>query len=977
MHILALVASLSHAYTLDSNLAVNPGFENGLTGWSNWTPQKTVAIHSHRQTGCRTGNGCVSQVNSGTSVDWATYSTQAFAVKPGEMYEWSGWVKLDSLGGTATLCFTTEDVNGNAITHTAFPVSILASTVGVWTQWTTRMTIPEGVSRLRPRYEGIGRVGLLIDDVSLRQVGAPLADTIALVLANDSLRVQVNPVNFGLMLRDSITGDTVSFEGVATLYADSSRRRGDTLQLFLTHVAEKWPLRMDFWLKGGSLRVRMDASPTQAMAKDLAFPGPARTRRGQWLAVPRSSGLAWPVDKDPGFSEFFEVKHWGSAVTQSIVGATDGKKGFVLSFDQPWDVWTRNIFGKDSLVRPHVFHAPSKGQWGHERSFLISPLRAKGWTEMAKRHRDRQAELGRRRTWTQKTQLNANMRKFQGASIFWFENLWPYVQGRHIDSMSWFGMNKAVMNWTWATASQVDTLNARGYLTSNYDNYSDIFPPGNDLFSIGYPDDAVVLPTGERMNWFAVTLQNGTKVQGLEACASQHAKSARQVVANERANKVNNNTRFVDVEMAMTQLECHSSLHPIDRAGDARGRLATMALLKDTLGLIIGSEHARDWASPYQDWAEGTMSTAVTKFQESGWIHPVESDSFLDAMSMSPYYRVPLFPLANHDAVAPTWHTGDGNAKIPTRWNHKDLWNALYGSPPLLMSDGIEGWNSQRVRFMRTVNLLTPLNERIGFEEMTHFEILSSDRLIQRTTYANGWTVTANFDSTKARTESGVSIAPLGFLAQGPGGERVERNTIAAGTRSRVYVSDRWFLDPENGAIVTVDGIRTGGSVVIRKTSDTTAILAMIGEQSAVDISSATLPFGATSIRVYQLPSGTQITPTIVDNGFLRLNRVSQGRFFRLEGDFKAISSVKPVSTSRPFLSLRKSGGGWIAQWGQETSGEVRGTILGVDGRTRARFTLEGRAGSNEFPLPHQSGIHFLQLETPDGPVSIRIPPLH
>ena len=87
------------------NLIVNPGFENDFTQWS--------ALWTH-DAGVGTAQIITSPVHSGGKAchihhwglqDWSLEPQTIVSVKPGQLYEYSAWVRVDSLasGGNVTI----------------------------------------------------------------------------------------------------------------------------------------------------------------------------------------------------------------------------------------------------------------------------------------------------------------------------------------------------------------------------------------------------------------------------------------------------------------------------------------------------------------------------------------------------------------------------------------------------------------------------------------------------------------------------------------------------------------------------------------------------------------------------------------------------------------------------------------------------------------------------------------------------------
>ena len=336
----------------------------------------------------------------------------------------------------------------------------------------------------------------------------------------------------------------------------------------------------------------------------------------------------------------------------------------------------------------------------------------------------------------------------------------------------------------------------------------------------------------------------------------------------------------------------------------------------------------------------------------------------MDNLSMNAAIRVPLLLLTDHDAFAPTWYSGDGQSKVPLRWDTKDVLNALYVTMPMIEPDGKAMWDSLQSRYARSFNLLGALHSRAGFAAMTNFAELSSDYLLQQTSFANGWTVVANFDST-TRSANGITLPTKGFLAQG-GGERIERNILDGAERSRVRLSDRWFLDPE-GTTATVDGIRTSGSVFMRRENDTTVLLSFVGTQSSVDILPLQLAWPATQLRAVQRNNGASMALTDAGSGWLHLDNGGQ-RFVNLIGDFGAFIPAQTLNhtSSFTFNSLRMNAGNQLS-WNQRTQGTASIQVLQANGKIVAQQKVPGVQGANQIKLPKRSGVMLVQLCTPDG----------
>jgi hypothetical protein len=135
-------------------------------------------------------------------------------------------------------------------------------------------------------------------------------------------------------------------------------------------------------------------------------------------------------------------------------------------------------------------------------------------------------------------------------------------------------------------------------------------------------------------------------------------------------------------------------------------------------------------------------------------------------------YRIPLWELVYHDCVVAQWYWGDYNNKLPALWDRRDLWNTLYGTPPMFMFNR-KSWDSNRDRFVRSYQMIAPVARATGYSEMLSHEWLTPDHAVQRTRFANGVVVTVNFGDVPFTLSDGTSLPPLGHRVAGAGGDGV------------------------------------------------------------------------------------------------------------------------------------------------------------------------------------------------------------
>ena len=161
--------------------------------------------------------------------------------------------------------------------------------------------------------------------------------------------------------------------------------------------------------------------------------------------------------------------------------------------------------------------------------------------------------------------------------------------------------------------------------------------------------------------------------------------------------------------------------HPATRT-EAKAQIARLYLwARENLG-IVGTEAGVDWTVPYTDYSSplGPGKAGIP---------------------------VPLFGLVYHDAVMTPYSPGGGEARMNREDRPNWLYGMLNGGPPRVGLDALDGVRDVLTR-------MTALHERVALLEMTDHEFLSADHRRERTTFADGTTVTVDW-STKT-----VEVSP-------------------------------------------------------------------------------------------------------------------------------------------------------------------------------------------------------------------------
>lgn len=111
---------------------------------------------------------------------------------------------------------------------------------------------------------------------------------------------------------------------------------------------------------------------------------------------------------------------------------------------------------------------------------------------------------------------------------------------------------------------------------------------------------------------------------------------------------------------------------------------------------------------------------------------------------LDPVYSLPLYKLVYNDCVITTHHWEFASLKFSGEVENRMLYEFLYNVPPLYHIDR-KAWKKNRGLIVSHVRKWSPFHKKAVTMEMTGFEILSEDRLVQSTRFGKTLRVVANF----------------------------------------------------------------------------------------------------------------------------------------------------------------------------------------------------------------------------------------
>lgn len=481
-------------------------------------------------------------------------------------------------------------------------------------------------------------------------------------------------------------------------------------------------------------------------------------RPGAAIAVADySNGHLYPVDLDPFPRGTFQT----SRLDMPWVGVCNMDRGsgyaiIIETSDDGYLQLRKLKFDGRNTVGPVVGVAPCQREFAYPRRVLYHFAAQGGYVALAKRYREYAQQKGLIVSLAEKRKKNRNLERLFGAPDVWGNGSLRFA--REAKSL---GVDKMLIHGKTAPAD-MRAINDLGYLTSNYDNYTDVFSiePGKGVDSSHdrVPENVVLQANGERMKAW---LTFDKKQQYMKRCPAKWLPAARQVIPKDLEQHPFVG-RFIDVTTAEDLYECYDAAHPLTRGQKRQCGVELLGYVR-SMGLVTGGEHGVWWGVPQLDYIEGMMSGGYaswpaghllrpqSKTQEftgpTGWKYPKWEQ--YERWGIGHEHRVPLWELVFHDCVVSTWYWGDSSdfllAAAPEVTAKKDAFNVLYGTIPLLWANKEGSWTTHRDAFLRTYRNTCKLHEVVATAELVSHEFVTPDRAVQRTRFSDGTEAIVNF----------------------------------------------------------------------------------------------------------------------------------------------------------------------------------------------------------------------------------------
>jgi hypothetical protein len=282
--------------------------------------------------------------------------------------------------------------------------------------------------------------------------------------------------------------------------------------------------------------------------------------------------------------------------------------------------------------------------------------------------------------------------------------------------------------------------------------------------SEGWPDCLTLLPDGDWMKGWEERADGKVYPGGVLCSSCVLGMARRKTPLDLKTHETH--ARFIDTTTASPLRECYNPLHPLSRSQDRTNKMRLLEYFSRDLNLVTGSETGVDMAVPFVDYFEGMMSLGPYRLADAGYdlfSRKTPQEDF-KRFQTGPYYRIPLFELVYHDCVVSYWYWGDSSNRLPEFWDARDLFNALYGTPPLWAVDPA-AWKGNESRFVQSYQAATLIAKRTGTSEMTSHAFLNRDHSAQETVFSDGTRVAANFGPGTYRLKDGSVLKAMAYKA--------------------------------------------------------------------------------------------------------------------------------------------------------------------------------------------------------------------
>ncbi|HEY0866869.1 MAG TPA: glycoside hydrolase [Fimbriimonas sp.] len=678
--------------------------------------------------------------------DWAMELGGPVSARPGQVFKLASDLKIEG-AGTAGVSFVVR--RGDEVMEWLAGERPLRA-MGDWQTSTASVLIPEDATSVQPRLIGNGPATVWIGSVTLssRFVGTLPKTTQPVVLESRALRVEVDPATLAVTTEDKRTGRKWAHRApTPAIRATSFAGKGRELAVNALAPDGEGELKLSLELDANKPEMATRVEGKGPMSRSIAFPGALAATKETEHILPVNMGIGFRAD-DPAIEDQWLVGYGGHGLCMGFFGQIEGGAG-VLSIVDRSDDFLLTVRRREGILEAQPTWVPEKGRFGYGRSLRTVYFDKADPTALALRYREHAKQAGLVKTLAEKAKANPLVARVARAA-----NLWTWgpklplaraVAGAGMKDVLWSGGGNP---------SELQEFRNLGFLVGRYDIYQDVMDPSRfadlpwthpDWTTEAWPDKLVRNADGDWVKGWVVQDKQGKDVPCAVCCDVEALPFARSRIAKELEDHPYQ-ARFIDTTTASEYRECYDPRHPMTRTQSRQARMKLLQMVTD-FGLVAGSETGHEASVPHLVYYEGMMSLGPYRVADAGTDPPKiyeELPERVKTFQLGPKYRLPLWQLVYGDSTVSTWYWGDFNNKHLGTWDLRDLWNVLYGTPPMYFTDAA-GFEKHRDRFVESYRKIASVLRHTAMRRMVAHRYLTPDRTVQQTQWDNGLRITVNF----------------------------------------------------------------------------------------------------------------------------------------------------------------------------------------------------------------------------------------
>ncbi|MDO5565833.1 MAG: glycoside hydrolase [Planctomycetia bacterium] len=605
--------------------------------------------------------------------------------------------------------------------------------------------------------------------------------------------------------------------GQTELKANSFAVVGSTITYELHREGDVRPVFVSLEIRPDR-QVEIRIEGTGQLNKPLAYPAVWKLNEGDDLLLPVGEGVRWPAIVPKNEEVQYCTLPKSYFASRNLIMGMWGvlrKDSWIVNALEDGANESMSVTCDEQRRLVPTFYCDGEADWNGQRRWAYPRVirvmfgKTGGLTAAAKCYREYRKPFGYGLTLREKMKLRhlPQMPKMAGAANIW---LWhdDYAQLLYgattepldmdntaaikeiATEMKSHGMDRVLWGiFFQKDATAVEFLKEKlGYLVTKYDNYQDVMQPAlqkhipkhrvekeNCDFTWrrnkNWPDDIVVNRGAKNKPVLAQAWGlygiDGKRYNQNKMCERQAAPYMTVEIA-EDLRQYKYEARFIDC-MGTHLGSCLSDMHPMTRRESRIYRLTDLATVGQQ-GLLCGTEEGLECLLPSFDYSEGKMSVFPYRVDppmcwrwKSDYFLDQEKADYLKRYMLNPVYRVPLWELVYHECSVNFWYWGDACNNVPAAMPRRDLFNALYATPPMY-SFKTKDWPFLKDKILSSYPRATRTARLVCFEEMTSFTDLTQDRTVQQTVFANGTRVIVNFSAKDYTTSQGQTVKAEDFL---------------------------------------------------------------------------------------------------------------------------------------------------------------------------------------------------------------------